>query len=72
MPFDIGGKSVLVSGASSGIGAGVAAEAVLRPLQTDELVVYVPEYFADLAKGEAADPQGFLEGADAWLNEQQS
>jgi short-subunit dehydrogenase len=47
-----------------------AAAAVLSPLETDALITYVPDYFAELAAAKARDPQDFLEGVADWVRDQ--
>ncbi|MEZ5170537.1 MAG: SDR family oxidoreductase [Acidimicrobiia bacterium] len=47
-----------------------AAAAVLEPLESDALITYVPDYFADLARAKADDPEGFLEGVAEWVREE--
>jgi NAD(P)-dependent dehydrogenase (short-subunit alcohol dehydrogenase family) len=47
--------------------ASVVTDAVFAQLDADQFEVYVPEWFADVAKGKANDVGGFLAGSAAWL-----
>jgi len=45
-------------------------EPVLQLIERDELEVYVPEYFAEIARRKLADSGAFLAGSAAWLRSQ--
>lgn len=69
--FDLPDNDDLVSPVDP-IPVSEAADAVLSPLDTDALITYVPDYFADLARAKAEDPQGFLEGVAEWVRSERT
>ena len=69
--FEIPDNDVLDSGIEP-IPASDIADAVLAMLGTDQVQVFVPDYFAEIATGKASNVQGFVEGAAAWVRDRRT
>jgi short-subunit dehydrogenase len=52
--------------------ASALAEAILGQVETGELELYFPGWFADIAKAKAADVPGFLAGTTEWVRQRQA
>jgi short-subunit dehydrogenase len=66
--FSLPDNDPLIAGVES-ISVDEVVDAVLGALANDSVAVYVPAYFADFASGKAANLQGFLEGAAAYIRQ---
>jgi NAD(P)-dependent dehydrogenase (short-subunit alcohol dehydrogenase family) len=67
--IDAPGNDPIVAGVEA-IDVAEVPPAVLRALAEDQVECYVPEWFADIARGKAANVAGFLAGAAEFVRQQ--
>jgi hypothetical protein len=69
--FSIPGNDPLPGGLDA-ITVDDLVDAVLGALGRDQVEVYVPAFFKEIATGRAANVAGFIEGAAAFVRQQQA